>query len=170
MKTKKPKVYQSEMWQKAAFTQRVGIVQEVTEAYIPEEKMSSSTEIFKFIVDSGMYNLESSLYEESFHVIALNKGNKIIGHSLIGLGSDIGVVASTKKIIQFCLLTNASTMVISHNHPSGRKNPSNNDIDITRKVREIGELHEIPLLDHIIITGDLKEYYSFADEGIIITL
>lgn len=167
---KQPKVYQSEMWQKATFTHRVGIVAEVTEAYIPEHKMSSSADIFKYIVDSGMYDIDSSLYEEKFHLIALNKGHKVIGHSLIGIGSDTSVVVSIKKIMQFSVLVNACSIVLIHNHPSCRKQPSQPDIELTRKVKEACKVHDIDLLDHIIVNGDLKDYYSFADEGAIITL
>ncbi len=164
---KKAKIYQSEMWQKAAFTHRVGIVAEVTEAYIPENKMSGSADIFKYIVDSGMYDVETALYEEQFHIIALDKGNKIKGHTLIGIGSATGTVVCIKKTIQFGILLNAASIVAVHNHPSNRMQPSNPDIEITRKLKEGCNLCDLVLLDHMIVSGDLTKYYSFIDEGIL---
>ena len=164
---RKPKIYQSEMWQKAAFTHRVGIVAEVCEAYIPETKMNSSADIFKFIVDSGMYEKENAMYEEQFHIIAFDKGNKVLGHSIIGVGSSVGTVVCVKKVIQFGILLNASSIVAIHNHPSGRTEPSNSDVSITKKLKDSCNICDLNLLDHIIITGDLQRYYSFADEGMI---
>ena len=57
----------------------------------------------------------------------------------------------------------ASSIILGHNHPSGQVHPSEADIALTRKMKDAGNLLELPILDHIII-GDEK-YYSFADEG-----
>jgi DNA repair protein RadC len=59
----------------------------------------------------------------------------------------------------------ATGLIVSHNHPSGNLQPSQADIDLTRKIKEAGRFLEIQLLDHIILTTE--GYYSFADEGLI---
>ena len=59
----------------------------------------------------------------------------------------------------------ASAMIVAHNHPSGNLNPSQADKDITYKLKEAGKLFDIPVLDHVIVTG--KGYFSFADNGIL---
>lgn len=56
-------------------------------------------------------------------------------------------------------------MILAHNHPSGRNQPSQSDIDLTRKVKEASKIFDIVLLDHVIIAGN--NYYSFADQGIM---
>lgn len=60
---------------------------------------------------------------------------------------------------------NACGIILAHNHPSGNLQPSQADIDLTKKMREGGKLLEIQVLDHVIVTAE--GYYSFADEGFI---
>ena len=164
---RKPKVYQTEMWQQATFTHRVGIVSERKDVYFPENKMTQSTDIYRYIVSSGIYDEETALYEESFKILAFNRANRIVGTTTISIGSVVGTVVCIRKIMQFALLLNASNIVISHNHPSGEMRPSQNDINITKKIKDGCQLMDIQLLDHIILSGDLKKFYSFSDEGMI---
>jgi len=64
-----------------------------------------------------------------------------------------------------CLLANASAMILAHNHPSGTLKPSDTDIKLTRKLKSAGEILDIAVYDHMILTRE--GYYSFADKGII---
>jgi len=66
-------------------------------------------------------------------------------------------------IFTAALKTKASGLILSHNHPSGSLTPSRNDIDITAKLKRAGELLDITVFDHLIVTP--YGYYSFADEG-----
>jgi DNA repair protein RadC len=66
-----------------------------------------------------------------------------------------------KKAIEYL----ASGIIVCHNHPSGNLNPSESDSKITLKIKEAGNLMDIQLLDHIIVSG--KDYYSFADNGML---
>jgi DNA repair protein RadC len=68
-------------------------------------------------------------------------------------------------ISQYALKGNASGIIIAHNHPSGNSNPSESDQKITNKIKEAGNLLDIQLLDHIIVTPERDVYRSFADEG-----
>jgi DNA repair protein RadC len=56
-------------------------------------------------------------------------------------------------------------MIVCHNHPSGNLNPSESDSRITQKIKQAGEIMDIQLLDHLIITSE--EFYSFADNGLL---
>jgi DNA repair protein RadC len=78
-------------------------------------------------------------------------------------GGQAGTVADPKKIFKMALDQNAAYIILCHNHPSGNLRPSDADIRLTRKMKEAGQLLDLPVLDHLII-GDEK-YYSFADEG-----
>jgi DNA repair protein RadC len=94
-----------------------------------------------------------------------NRANKVLGIFELSTGGVSGTVADPKLIFAAALKVAASGLILSHNHPSGNLQPSQADIDLTRKIKEAGKLLEIQLLDHIILTTE--GYYSFADEGLI---
>ena len=100
-------------------------------------------------------------YKESMYVLFLNRANNTLGWSLISQGGVSGTVADPKIIFQHALLANASSIILAHNHPSGELNPSQADITLTKKIKEVGIALDLPLLDHIILTID--SYYSMAD-------
>lgn len=102
-------------------------------------------------------------YREEFAILCLNRANKVLGYSFISSGGTTGTVADTKVIFQIALKSNASSIILAHNHPSGNKEPSDTDISLTKKIKEAGTVLDIPVLDHIIITSET--YYSLADEG-----
>jgi len=102
---------------------------------------------------------------EQFKVMLTNRANKVLGIFEVSTGGISGTVADPKLIFAAAIKAAASGIILSHNHPSGNSQPSQADIDLTRKIREAGRFLEIQLLDHIIITTE--GYYSFADEGLI---
>ncbi len=102
-------------------------------------------------------------YKEYFYVALLNVKNEILGISRIGEGTTQGVALNIKEIFQLALKSNATSIILSHNHPSGNLNPSNSDIQITKKIMRFANLIEIKVLDHIILTSEA--YFSFANEG-----
>ena len=104
-------------------------------------------------------------FQEQFKVLLLNRANKAIGICEISTGGVSGTVADPKLIFAAALKACASSIILSHNHPSGNLSPSQSDIDLTRKLMEGGKLLEIQVLDHIILT--VEGYYSFADEGLV---
>ncbi len=103
------------------------------------------------------------LDHEEFWVLFLNRANAPIGRHLIGRGGISGTVADTRLIFKLAFQEMASSMILCHNHPSGNIEPSKADISLTLKLKEAGELMDVPVLDHLII-GD-QDRYSFADEG-----
>ncbi|MFZ5973775.1 MAG: JAB domain-containing protein [Bacteroidota bacterium] len=102
---------------------------------------------------------------EQFKVMLTNRANKVLGIFEVSTGGISGTVADPKLIFAAAIKAAASGIILSHNHPSGNLQPSQADIDLTRKIKEAGRFLEIQLLDHIIITTE--GYYSFADEGLI---
>jgi len=102
---------------------------------------------------------------EEFWLLLLNRANRVIRKQQISLGGVHGTVADPKIIFKVALEDLASGIIVAHNHPSGNLNPSQQDIDLTKKLKEAGKLLEIQLLDHLIVAG--RNYYSFADEGLI---
>lgn len=102
---------------------------------------------------------------EHFRILLLNRANKVIGSRLISSGGIAGTVADPKLIFAIALKGLATGIILAHNHPSGNLNPSQADIELTKKLKEAGKFLELPILDHIIMTT--KKYYSFADEGLL---
>lgn len=104
-------------------------------------------------------------WKEEFIVIALNRANKVLGFYKVSSGGVAGTVCDPKVIFQFALLCNASRLILSHNHPSGNLQPSAGDREITNKIVKGGEMLDIQVLDHIIVTSE--GFFSFCDEGIL---
>ena len=124
-------------------------------------RIENSREAFEFLSDRWP-NVD---YCERMYVLMVNRNNHILGVAFISEGSVGGTVADPKKIFQIALKANASGILVAHNHPSGNLRPSQNDIKLTKKLKEAGLLLDLPLMDHIIITS--KSYTSLSDEGLI---
>jgi DNA repair protein RadC len=116
-----------------------------------------------------IYNLMSryfsDLNHEEFWIVLLNRANHVLSQCLISKGGQAGTVADPKIIFQAALENHASSIILSHNHPSGNLRPSQADINLTRKLRDAGQLLDISVLDHVIFTN--ASYFSFADEGML---
>jgi DNA repair protein RadC len=102
---------------------------------------------------------------EQFWVLLLNRSNKIIHVRMVSTGGLHSTVVDTRMIFRIAMEHLASAIVLCHNHPSGNVSPSNSDVQLTTRLRDAGKILEVPVVDHIII-GD-RQYYSFADEGLI---
>ncbi|MDE3126175.1 MAG: DNA repair protein RadC [Bacteroidota bacterium] len=102
---------------------------------------------------------------EMFVAIYLNRANKIIKHEVISTGGITGTVADPRIILRKGIECNASSLILSHNHPSGNLNPSMADKALTQKIKQAAILVDMVLLDHIIVSHE--GYFSFADEGIL---
>ncbi len=103
------------------------------------------------------------LRHEEFHVVYLDRKNSLIKSELISVGGVDGTAVDIRKIMRIGLETNASSIIACHNHPSGNLSPSNSDIETTKRLKKVGELMQITLLDHLIVS--MGGFYSFADNG-----
>lgn len=132
-------------------------------------KETGSQEKPRIAVSKDAYDLLKGdlmdIPHEEFWLLLLNRANRVIKKHKISLGGVHGTVADPKIIFKTALEELASGIIVAHNHPSGNLTPSQQDIDLTRKLKEAGKLLEIQLLDHLIVAG--KQYYSFADEGLL---
>ena len=114
----------------------------------------------------SLYNKDTIEFLEQFYLLLLNRANKVLGWINLSIGGTTGTVVDIKVIFALALKTNASGILVSHNHPSQNPKPSEEDKKLTKSISDAGKLFNIKLLDHIIIASD-KTYYSFADEGLI---
>ena len=125
-----------------------------------KEKITSSRDIF-----DALHPLLADKPHEEFWILLLNRANKVIDKMSISSGGLTGTVADVRMIFNHAIKSQATSIVLSHNHPSGNLSPSQSDIDLTKKMVRAGETLDIKVLDHLII-GE-NRYYSFADEGMI---
>ncbi len=122
-------------------------------------KIYSSSSVYKI-----MSPLLQDLNHEQFWVLFLNRANRVIKKIQVSQGGVAGTVVDAKIIFKYALEHLACSLILCHNHPSGNLNPSQADINITKKLKKAGTVLDIEVLDHLIIAG--KAYYSFCDEGI----
>ena len=129
----------------------------------PSERpqIKSSASAYAILLEA--WNMDKIEFVEQFKILLLNKGNKVLGIFQVSTGGISGTVVDVRLIFAAALKSNASGIIMAHNHPSGNLTASQADKDITRKVVQAGHLLDIPVLDHVIITTE--GYYSFADEG-----
>jgi DNA repair protein RadC len=130
---------------------------------IPYAQLYSSRSAYEFL--KTIWDADTLEYHESFCVLGLNQKNMICSYKFMSHGGLTATVVDPKMIFQFALLTNATALIISHNHPSGNLRPSDQDRLLTDKIKEVGKFMDLPLLDHVIMTA--SGFYSFADEGLI---
>ena len=107
----------------------------------------------------------ADLLHEEFWILFLNRSNKVINRMKLSQGGISGTVTDVRLAMKKAIECLASGIIVCHNHPSGNLNPSESDSKITQKIKEAGNLLDIQLLDHLIISD--KDYYSFADNGLI---
>lgn len=125
----------------------------------PLEKITSSKAVFEI-----MQPIIGELPHEEFWVLYLNNSNKVIYKSQLSKGGITGTVVDVRLIFKMALEHNATSIILSHNHPSGKLLASEADKEITKKLIFAGEQLDVKVLDHIIITEN--GYLSFQDEGI----
>jgi len=95
----------------------------------------------------------------------LNRSNIVLGIYEMSKGGITGSIVDIRIILGVALKCGASSIIMIHNHPSGKLIPSDTDKLITKRLKEACELIDINLMDHLIFSKD--GYYSFADNGIL---
>jgi DNA repair protein RadC len=138
---------------------RLRLVREPKEI-LSKQKMISSTVCAEWL--RGMYSDDITIYE-TFFVAFLNNSNQVVGWQKISQGGITGTVVDIRLIAKGALDSLATSIIMSHNHPSGTLKSSYQDRQITKKVAKALTLFDIKVLDHIIITEDGS--HSMADNG-----
>ena len=104
--------------------------------------------------------------KEHFALLAMNNKNRVNGFKLISTGSLTASLVHPREVWRAALHLCAAAVVLVHNHPSGDPAPSVEDQDITRRLKETGEMLGIRVLDHVVL-GDQERFFSFSDRGLL---
>ncbi|GHU83289.1 DNA repair protein [Bacteroidia bacterium] len=146
----------------------INTVSEVKLTYHPGVKASErvqvrcSKDIYRFLV-GGAFDEGTIEHRESFKVLLLNSSSRILGVYSASEGGIDQTIVDARLVMQAALLSNATRIVLCHNHPSGLLRPSGNDDTLTRRMGSICHIMGIEMVDHLIISPE--SYYSYADEG-----
>jgi len=103
--------------------------------------------------------------KEHFVLLALNNKNRFIGFKLISTGSLTASLVHPREVWRAAIFLDAAAVVFVHNHPSGDPAPSPEDIDITKRLKETGDLLGIRVLDHVVLGHE--RFFSFNDKGLL---
>lgn len=123
-------------------------------------KITSSHDAFQVLQGDMM-----DLNHEEFWLLLLKRNNEVIKKEMLSRGGVSGTVVDAKIIFKRALEETASGLILAHNHPSGNLKPSQEDINLTRRLKEAGRSLDISVLDHLIITD--HSFFSFADESLL---
>jgi DNA repair protein RadC len=112
-----------------------------------------------------IFNQDTILWTEESAMICLNRANEVIGYFKVSSGGTASTIMDAKVIFTQALQSGAHSIILAHNHPSGNKMPSDNDIKLTKQLVKGAQLLDMRVLDHIILTE--TSHMSMADEGYI---
>ncbi|WP_339878766.1 JAB domain-containing protein [uncultured Algoriphagus sp.] len=124
-------------------------------------RVESSRQVYE--VFTNAWDQDRIEFVEDFKVMLLSRANRVLGIVNISSGGTAGTVVDVKLVYAAAIKSNSSSVIIAHNHPSGNMRPSEQDKRLTQRIKQAGNILDIPVLDHVIMTAD--GYYSFADEG-----
>ena len=103
---------------------------------------------------------------EVFCVINIRADQSVINMNMVSMGTLTASHAGPREVFKSAILSNASAVILMHNHPSGNLVPSSSDYDVTKKLVDCGKLLDIPVMDHIIASGrERGKRYSFMEHG-----
>lgn len=131
-----------------------------TELAKVRKTVTSSQDVYEL-----MEPLLRDLAHEEFWVLYLNNSNKVLLKEQISKGGITATLVDIRLLYKRALELSAVGLILCHNHPSGKIQPSQSDKNLTEKINGAGASLDIKLLDHLIVTE--KSYFSFADEGLI---
>lgn len=129
----------------------------------PKTQITGSEQAYNVIRQFWHEDIE--VYE-SFFILLLDRANNTIGWAKISQGGIAGTVVDPKIVMKYIIDSLASGVILAHNHPSGNLQPSQSDIDITKKIKEAVKYIDTNLIDHIILTPEGK-YTSMMNEGVM---
>ena len=142
--------------------QRGICVRERKSAYqrpVLQTKITSASDVYQHLAE--FHNCD----REHFIAITLDGASRIINTRVISIGTLNQSLVHPREVFADAISDRAASIIISHNHPSGQLEPSIEDRRVTKRLKEVGTIMGIELLDHVILTA--SSHYSFSEEGLL---
>lgn len=124
-----------------------------------DEPLNSPQEVARYLLPRLSF-----LSQEHFLTLHLNTKNRLLGMETITIGTLDSSLVHPREVFKGAIRQSSAALILAHNHPSGDPQPSKEDLHLTRRLKESGELLGIPILDHVIIGN--QNYYSMKEEGL----
>jgi len=121
---------------------------------------STAVKLIRQLANSSQIDLKEFTW-----VVLMTKTNQLLGISQISIGNTHSVELNFREIFQLCLLSNATSIILCHNHPSGDLRPSRNDKSTLKKLKKLCEIMGINLRDNIILTSE--SHFSFLNKKLM---
>ena len=145
------------------------VQREKHQAFLDLYRMSSTINTRNPIINSPekassyFHSVMDEIYDkEAFVVAFLNTKNRVIDHEVVSVGTINSSIVHPREVFRNAIINKANSVILCHNHPSGDLTPSTEDINITRRLKETGNLLGIKVLDHLIISGLIKMKYILS--------
>ena len=153
------------------------VQREKHQAFLDLYRMSSGINTRNPIINSPeaasdfFHTVMDKIYDkEAFVVAFLNTKNRVIDHEVVSVGTINSSIVHPREVFRNAIINKANSVILCHNHPSGDLTPSAEDINITERLKETGNLLGIRVLDHLIINGiNMHDIYSFKSQGVLET-
>ena len=128
------------------------------------QKISSSQDAAELLYED--WDKDTIGIQETFKVVLLNNSNKVKGVYQLSQGGITSTPIDLRILFAVILKSLSVAIILTHNHPSGKLQPSDADKSLTTKIKKASKLFDITILDHLIFAPD-GDYYSFADNGLL---
>jgi DNA repair protein RadC len=143
----------------AALAAAFGLARRLQEqAFLPGAQIRHGGDVARWVLE-----VVRGSRRECFHTVLLDTRHRVLSLQLTSLGTVNAATVHPREVFSPAVREAASAVVVAHNHPSGDPTPSVEDRLVTDRLREVGDLVGIPLLDHLVIGAE--RYYSFAEEA-----
>ncbi|MHB8635091.1 MAG: JAB domain-containing protein [Fimbriimonadaceae bacterium] len=126
----------------------------------PVSSISSPEDVYRLLRDELR-----DKRQEYFYAVLVDSKNNVLRKTQIHAGTLTASLVGPREVFREAIREGASALIVAHNHPSGDPTPSPEDVEVTRRLRAVGEMLDIPLLDHVIV-GD-ERWTSLADAGLL---
>lgn len=133
---------------------------EVSEKWYSNKKITSPQDLANLFIP-----LMRDEVKEKFIVVCLNSSNQVIKYEVISVGNLNSSIVHPREVFKVAIDNNSAGIFLVHNHPSGNLDPSREDIAITKRLVEAGNIFDIKVLDHLIIAGE--NFTSMVEQRII---
>jgi DNA repair protein RadC len=124
---------------------------------LTRKRLSCATDVWK-----DLLWLRSS-QQEHFVVYDMDVRHRVLGMRIVHIGTLTGVEVHPRDVFRQAILASSAALILAHNHPSGDPSPSRQDLELTARLREVGELCGITVLDHLVVAAD--GFISLAERG-----
>jgi DNA repair protein RadC len=138
------------------------LVKETSSLYDVDKKIKTPRDIYSVL--SSVYDITEEP-EEVVVLVTLDIKNNVTGVMEVSRGGLNSSVLTPREVFKRAIANNAGNIILCHNHPSGDSTPSQEDIDVTKRIKDAGKIIGIDLLDHLIITE--KGFCSLKEKNII---